>query len=115
MNETQTAILLALANGHDQRHGTDDIKVQAWFSLFSQEAPSMEYEWAVARVNWHYARTTDMLMPAHLVRAWKEHRSRQHDQHVLTPGPSTPMPEWFKDAYLRRADDKAENATIDSP
>jgi arylsulfatase A-like enzyme len=115
MNETQTAILLALAHGHDQRHGTDDIKVQAWYSLFEQEAPAMEYEWAVSQVNWYYARTTDMLMPAHLVKAWRAHRGREAEKYALTPGTGTPMPEWFKDAYLRRSDDKAENARIDSP
>jgi hypothetical protein len=115
MNETQTAILLALANGHDQRHGTDDIKVQAWFSLFSQEAPDMEHEWAVTRVNWHYARTTDMLMPSHLVRGWKDHKSRQRDRNAIPTGPGTPMPEWFKEAYKRRSYGEAKDVTIDSP
>lgn len=101
MNETQTAILLALANGHDQRHGTDDVKVQAWFSLFSQEAPDMDHEWAVARVNWHYARTTDMLMPSHLVTAWRNERRRAMERLAIPSGAGTPMPDWFKDEIRR--------------
>jgi hypothetical protein len=97
VNETETAILLALANGHDQRHGTDDVKVQAWYALFSQEAPEMEYPWAAERVNWHYARTTDMLMPAHLVRAWKDQRAREMERRAIPSGNGSPMPAWFKE------------------
>jgi len=97
MNESQVAVLLALANGHDQRHGTDDIKVQAWFLLFQQEAPTMEFPWAQRKVNEHYARTTDMLMPAHLVTSWKAHRWSEKDRAALPPAKGTPMPDWFKE------------------
>jgi len=101
MNETETAILLALANGHDQRHGTDDVKVQAWYALFSQEAPGMTYEWASARVNWHYARTTDMLMPAHLVTAWRNERHREMERMALPSGGGIPMPDYVKEEMRR--------------
>lgn len=95
MNQTDVAIVLALANGHDQRQGMDDVKVQAWHSLLQQEAPDMTREWAVERVNYHYARNTDMLMPAHLVTAWRAHRRLQWDR-VALPSGGVPMPEWFK-------------------
>ena len=72
MREADVAVILALANGHDQRQGIDDVKVQAWHALFTQEAPEMTREFAVERINYHYARSTEMLMPAHLVTAWKE-------------------------------------------
>lgn len=97
MRETEVAVLLALAHGHDQRHDTSDIKVRAWWSLFQQEAPTMEYEWAQHRINEHYARTTDMLMPAHLVTAWKQHRSIQWGKAAIPRGTGVPMPEWFKE------------------
>ena len=41
MTQAEVAVLLALANGHDQRQGIDDVKVQAWYSLLTQEAPEM--------------------------------------------------------------------------
>lgn len=90
------AVLLALANGHDQRHGTDDIKVQAWFALLQQEASDMPLEWAKERVNRHYARSTEMLMPAHLVTEWRHVRD-PHRGNILPRGAGTPMPEWFKE------------------
>lgn len=96
MNEAQVAVLLALANGHDQRHDTSDVKVQAWFSLLLQEAPDMDLDWAVQKVNAHYAKTTDMLMPAHLVASWKHHKTYQRDRRLLRASTGTPMPEWFK-------------------
>lgn len=95
MNQTDVAIVLALANGHDQRQGVDDIKVQAWHALLQQEAPEMTREWASERVNYHYARSTDMLMPAHLVTMWKQHR-RTEMERVALPSGGVPMPEWFK-------------------
>lgn len=77
MTETDVAILLALANGHDQRQGVDDVKVQAWHALFQQEAPDMTREWGTAQINRHYAESTDMLMPAHLVTAWRRYAASQ--------------------------------------
>jgi hypothetical protein len=97
MNETEVAVILALANGHDQRHGTDDIKVQAWYSLLSQECPEMTVGWAREQINKHYGRTTEMLMPAHLVTQWKRQRDYIRDRYSLPRGAGTPMPDWFKD------------------
>jgi hypothetical protein len=97
MKEVEVAVLLALANGHDQRHGTDDIKVQAWYALLEQEAPGMTLEWAKGRVNHHYARSTEMLMPAHLVTQWKRRRELEVSAYVLQSEPGVPMPEWFKE------------------
>lgn len=96
MTETDVAILLALANGHDQRQGTDDVKVQAWHSLLQQEAPDMPREWAAERINWHYSRFTDVLMPAHLIGAWRAMKRQAQDRYSLPSSPSVPMPEWFK-------------------
>jgi hypothetical protein len=76
MTQAEVAVLLALANGHDQRQGLDDVKVQAWFSLFQQEAPDMTGDWATGQINAHYADSTEMLMPAHLVRAWSRQRAQ---------------------------------------
>ena len=96
ISEARVAVLLALANGHDQRHGTDDVKVRAWFALLSQEAPDLDQDWAVQRINEHYARSTDMLMPAHLVSAWRNHKSYQRSRALARQPVGTPMPEWFK-------------------
>lgn len=98
MNETQVALILALANGHDGRHQPNDVKVRAWFALLTQEAPDMDYDWASEKVNSHYARTTDMLMPAHLVTGWKAHKRYLRDKKAIPAVTGKPMPEWFKEA-----------------
>lgn len=95
MTEGEVAVLLALANGHDQRQGTDDVKVQAWHALLRQEAPRMPLEWALGRVNRHYASSTDMLMPAHLVAAWRAERAREDGRAAIPAGRGVPMPDWF--------------------
>ena len=96
MTQAEVAVLLALANGHDQRQGIDDVKVQAWYSLLTQEAPEMSMEWARERINWHYARSTEMLMPAHLVSGWKTRKQYTLDPSITSTGPGVPMPEWFR-------------------
>lgn len=97
MNQAETAMLLALANGHDQRHGLDDVKVQAWHALFAQECPDLEPGFAAEVVNRHYARTFDMLMPAHIVTAWRQHKIRDHSRKVLAGGRGTPMPDYVRE------------------
>jgi hypothetical protein len=96
VNQQEVAILLALANAHDQRQGVDDIKVQAWHLLFEQEAPKMSFEFAQEQVHRHYALFTEMLMPAHLVTRWKIER-RQTQDRVRVVEPGVPMPDWFKE------------------
>jgi len=96
MNQQQVAVLLALANGHDQRHGIDDVKVQAWHSLFQQTCPDLDPDFAARKINEHYAKNTEMLMPAHLVQAWKAHRQLQRERSAAKPRTGTPMPAWFK-------------------
>ena len=96
MRESDVAVVLALANGHDQRQGVDDVKVQAWHALFAQEAPDMTRDFAVERVNYHYARSTEMLMPAHLVTAWRTEKARRTDR-VAISGQGQPMPDWFRE------------------
>lgn len=97
MNQAETAALLALANGHDQRHGLDDVKVQAWHALFAQEARDLDPGFAAGIVNQHYARSTDMLMPAHIVTAWRQHKIRDHSRRVLAARPGTPMPDYVRE------------------
>lgn len=101
MKQADVAILIALANGHDQRQGTDDVKVQAWHALLEQEAPDMPREWAVERINFHYARSTEMLMPAHLVTAWKSAKRITADRAALPKGDGVPMPQWLKEAITK--------------
>jgi hypothetical protein len=96
MTETDVAIILALANGHDQRQGIDDVRVQAWHSLLSQEAPDMTRGWASEQINRHYARSTDMLMPAHLVTEWRRRKQYVSDRYAIPQGPGRPMPDWFR-------------------
>lgn len=103
MKQAEVAVLLALANGHDQRHGVDDVKVQAWWNLFEQEAPDMPVDFARQAINRHYALFTDMLMPSHLVTAWKSYRQRKRDAAAIPSGRGTPMPDWFKEAMRRQA------------
>lgn len=98
MNETQVAVLLALANAHDQRQGTNDVKVSAWYLLLEQEAPDMTFEWAQRRINEHYAKTTDMLMPSHLVASWKNHKTYERSRRVVTEQQGIPMPDYVKQA-----------------
>jgi len=97
MKQAEVAVLLALANGHDQRHGVDDVKVQSWWNLFQQEAPDMPMEFAQERINRHYSLFTDMLMPAHLVTAWKSKNVLLKEAARPPRGNGTPMPEWFKE------------------
>lgn len=97
MTQAEIALLLALANGHDQRQGLDDIRVQAWHALIQQEAPDMPLKWAQERVNRHYAAQTTMLMPAHLVTAWRTEKQRHMDRHAIQAPRGTPMPEWFRE------------------
>lgn len=97
MREADVAVVLALANGHDQRQGIDDVKVQAWHALFTQEAPEMTREFAVERINYHYARSTEMLMPAHLVTAWRSKRAREIDRAAIQGRRGEPMPDWFRE------------------
>lgn len=97
MTQAEIAVLLVLANGHDQRQGVDDVRVQAWHSLLEQEAPDMPLPWAQERVNRHYATQTSMLMPAHLVTAWKTERARERDRAAIPQGQGIPMPAWFKE------------------
>lgn len=101
MTQAEIAVLLALANGHDQRQGVDDVRVQAWHSLIEQEAPDMPLTWAQGRVNRHYAAQTTMLMPAHLVAAWKVERFRQLDRAAIPSGRGTPMPDYLRERIRR--------------
>lgn len=96
MRQAEIAVILVLANGHDQRQGIDDVRIEAWADLLNQEAPLMDVDFARQFVNKHYASSTEMLMPAHLVTAWKSYRRSIVDQPVLTTGKGTPMPDWFK-------------------
>jgi len=87
MNELEVARLLAFANGLDQRHGIDDVKVQAWYAAFAQEAPTITYSFAQTFASRHYA--TDekgMLTPAHLVKGWREHQRMVSDREYVTEG-----------------------------
>jgi hypothetical protein len=97
MTQTEIAILLALANGHDQRQGIDDVRVQAWWDLLNQEAPDMPFEFAKETINRHYALVTGMVMPAHLVTAWKNYKARRRDQAAIPQAKGVPMPEWFRE------------------
>lgn len=97
MTQAEIAVLLALANGHDPRQGVDDVRVQAWWSLIQQEAPDMPLEWAQERVNRHYAAQMTVLMPAHLVTAWRSEKARQSDHRAIPRGRGVPMPAWFRD------------------
>jgi hypothetical protein len=101
MRQAEIAVILVLANGHDQRQGIDDVRVQAWWDLFNQEAPLMTVDFARQFVNRHYATSTDMLMPAHLVTAWKSYRRTVIDQYALPTEAGVPMPDWFKQRMNR--------------
>lgn len=102
MKQAEVAVLLALANGHDQRHGVDDVKVQAWWNLFEQEAPDMPVTFAKEAINRHYAILTEMVMPAHIVTAWKIYKARKRDTRTLEAAQGVPMPEWFKEKMRSR-------------
>lgn len=107
MNQQQVAVLLALANGHDQRHGIDDVKVQAWHSLFNQECPDLNPEFAARKINEHYAKNTDMLMPAHIVTAWKHRKQLDRERRAARAPSGTPMPDYVKQELARLAARKA--------
>jgi hypothetical protein len=101
MKQQEVAVLLALANGHDQRHGLDDVKVQAWHSLFQQACPDLDPKFAAEKINEHYARTTDMLMPAHIVTAWKARKQYLRDRRAIPSGRGTPMPDYVREELAR--------------
>lgn len=101
MMQRDVAMLLALANAHDQRQSIDDVKVQAWWSIFQQEARDMPVDFAREAINRHYALMTDMLMPAHIITSWRNYKARRRDRLAIPSGEGVPMPEWFK-AQMRR-------------
>jgi hypothetical protein len=101
VTQAEIAVLLALAHGHDPRQSVDDVRVQAWHSLITQEAPDMPLTWAQERVNRHYASQTAMLMPAHLVASWRTERARLTDRAAIPSGAGTPMPDWFREQIRR--------------
>ena len=101
MKQAEIATLLALANGHDPRQRLDDIRVQAWWDLMQQEAPDMPYDFAHEQVNRHYALFTDMLMPAHLITAWKNLKQRRRDRDAIPAGRGIPMPDYVREQIRR--------------
>lgn len=101
MNQQQVAVLLALANGHDQRHGIDDVKVQAWHALFQQECPDLDADFAARKVNEYYARNTQMLMPSHIVTAWKQQKTRDRERNAIPVGHGVPMPDYVREQISR--------------
>lgn len=101
MRQADVATLLALANSHDPRQRLDDIRVQGWWDLLQQEAPDMPYEFARERINRHYALMTEMLMPAHLITAWRTHKQRGRDRAAIPAGRGVPMPEYVREQIRR--------------
>lgn len=101
MMQRDVAMLLALANGHDQRQSIDDVKVQAWWSIFEQEAADMPVDFAREAINRHYAVRTEMLMPAHVITAWRNYKQRRRDRLAIPSTEGVPMPEWFKEQVRR--------------
>ena len=83
MRSTEVARLLLFTHALDQRHDTDDIRVQAWTATLDQEAPAMEYRWAQAAVSAHYAKDSAMLTLEHLIRGWKAHARTRMDAAAL--------------------------------
>lgn len=94
MKQQEIALLLMQLNAVDRRHVIDDVKVQAWWGLLQQEAPDMTLQFAQQAINRHYATQTDMLMPAHLISAWRNQRQRAQDRLMITRE-GVPMPDWF--------------------
>lgn len=101
MKQAEIATLLALANSHDPRQRIDDIRVQAWSDLLRQEASDMPFDFARGQINRHYALFTEMLMPAHLITAWRNYKQRARDRAAIPSGRGVPMPAWFKEQLGR--------------
>lgn len=109
MKQQDVAVLLALANGHDQRHGLDDVKVQAWHALFQQACPDLDPKFAAEKINDHYAKFTEMLMPAHIVTAWKNYKQAKRERNAIPAGRGTPMPAYVKEELARIAARRPEH------
>lgn len=62
MNYTQTAQLLALASGFDNRMVTEAV-CKLWFEILG----GLDYDAAVSAMYAHFRESTDYLMPAHIV------------------------------------------------
>lgn len=91
MRPTEVARLLLFVHALDQRHDTDDIRVQAWTATLDQECPRMEYRWAQSAASSHYAKDAGMLTVEHLIRGWKAHErtlqtTAELDAHCGRPG-----------------------------
>lgn len=92
--------LIAYINGLDPRCQVNEVRIAAWSSLLNEHCQSMPYEFAQKVVTDHYAKSSELLYPEAVVKAWKKQRDEQWNEQ-MTGGrslESTPMPEWFRDS-----------------
>lgn len=107
MNRAEAARLLAIACTYDQRlkpPTAEDAQARsaAWAAALH---PQMAPEWAEKAIVEHYARRTDMLMPAHLNDAHRAYRDRQRataQSRALQQATGVPMPAAVREALTRR-------------
>jgi hypothetical protein len=102
MNLTEASALLTVAAAFDNRKPDPDA-AKAW-SIALGDLPFTDCRDAIVA---HYQRTTDWLMPAHVIGSVRKvRRDRLEDAPPLTPPPGLDVPQtlaWTRDARARIA------------
>jgi hypothetical protein len=102
MTPTEAAALLTIAAAYDNRKADEDT-AKAW-SVALGDLPFIDCRDAIVA---HYQRTTDWLMPAHVIGAVRKiRRDRLEDAPPMTPPPGLDVVQtlaWTRDARARIA------------
>lgn len=76
MDKSEVSTLHAKISLHDYRFIVDEYKVLAWFEVLDSALNLTDAYECVTR---HYASNTEMIMPAHVNKIWKEIKSKSQE------------------------------------
>lgn len=100
MTPSEVLTVLIAAKAVDDRVIPDEARAAAWCATLN---PNMTLDVARRALLHHYATSTEVLMPAHLNRAWQEHlrqvaeAERTAERSRELSGPVSPMPDEIRD------------------
>ena len=76
MDKSEISTLHAKISLHDYRFIVDEYKIMAWHEVLD---PNMTLDDGLECVTRHYASSTEMIMPAHVNKIWKEIKSKSQE------------------------------------
>jgi hypothetical protein len=83
VNKTEVAALVALLNRTNPLNTFDESKVDAWFAVFTEQAPDIDASFIMRWASKRASSTDDLTLPSHVVKAWKDHKSYEHDTSLV--------------------------------